>query len=102
MKIVVSERAKHSRDQIARYILLYFGKKKLLEFREAYHATKRFITENPNGGAREMNLSTDEVEYRYTMINGLTKLVYRVADDYILVADMWDVRREPPQALRDD
>ena len=36
MKVIISERAKYNRDQIARYIFRKFGLKALLDFRKSY------------------------------------------------------------------
>ena len=98
MKVVVSERAKRNRNQIARYILHDFGENTLLEFRKAYRDTKRFLAEHPEGGQEELNLSNDK-KYRFTVVNGLTKLVYRIEGEVVYVVDMWDTRREPPTIL---
>ena len=32
---------------------------------------------------------------RYIVVDGLSKMVYRVEDDVIYIAAMWDCRREP-------
>jgi plasmid stabilization system protein ParE len=98
MKVVVSERAKRNRNQIAGYILRTFGEKTLLEFRDAYKKTKEYIAKYPTGCEVEENLSDKERTYRFTSINGLTKLVYRIDEDkeVVYIVDMWDVRKEPP------
>ena len=102
MKVLVSERAQRNRNQIARYILRTFGEKTLLEFRDAYKKTKEYIAKYPTGCEVEDNLSDKERTYRYTSINGLTKLVYRVDEDneVIYIVDMWDVRKEPPISFK--
>ena len=43
-------------------------------------------------------MSDKERTYRFTSINGLTKLVYRIDEDkeVVYIVDMWDVRKEPP------
>ena len=99
MKVVVSERAKRNRNQIARYILHDFGENTLLEFRKAYRDTKRFLAEHPEGGQEELNLSNDKHKYRFTVVHGLTKVVYRIEGEVVYVVDMWDTRREPPTTL---
>ena len=101
MKVAVSERAKRNRNQIAGYILRTFGRKTLLEFRDAYKRTKEYIAQHPNGCEVEENLSAEKRIYRFTSINGLTKLVYRIDEDreVVYVVDMWDVRKEPPMSV---
>ena len=96
MKVVVSDRAKFHREQIARYILRDFGEKALLDFRKAYMETKQFITHHPEGCQVEEHLSNEQYKYHFTNINGLTKLLYRIDGEKIYIVDMWDVRQEPP------
>lgn len=45
------------------------------------------------------------VEYHSIVVNSLNKMVYRIADDTIHIADFWDTRREPKkqaQQLKDN
>ena len=100
MKVVVSERAKYNREQIARYILRDFGVKALLDFRKAYKETKQFIARHPEGCQEEVHLSNEQYKYHFTNINGLTKLLYRIDGEMIYIVDMWDVRQEPPTIVR--
>jgi len=101
MRIVVSERAKRNRDKIAHYIMRQFGKITFMEFCEAYKNTKRTIANHPESCPIDYDLSDGNHEYRFTFINGLSKLVYRIVDDeYIFIVDMWDVRLEPPSMIK--
>ena len=100
MKVVVSERAKYNREQIARYILRDFGVKALLDFRKAYKETKQYIARHPEGCQEEEHLSNEQYKYHFTTINGLTKLLYRIDGEMIYIVDMWDVRKEPPTIVR--
>lgn len=100
MRVIISERAKYNREQIARYIFRMFGEKALLEFRSAYRDTKQYLSQHPEGCEVEEHLSNEKYTYRFTNINGLTKLLYRIDGDTILIVDMWDVRREPPTTVR--
>lgn len=101
MRIVVAERAKRNRNKIAAYILGMFGQQALLNFRDAYKQTKKVISNHPEGGEIEWNLSTENTKYRFKIINGLTKMIYRVAEDTIYIVDMWDTRSEPPSKIRE-
>lgn len=101
MIVRVSERAKYNRNQIVSYILRQFGEQAVLDFRKAYKETKRFLAEHPKSSPKEENLSTEKYSYHFTFINGLTKVVYRVDGEVVYLVDMWDVRREPPQEIRE-
>ena len=39
--------------------------------------------------------------YRSIVVNRLNKIVYRVVEDRIEIADVWDTRREPQQQADD-
>jgi len=100
MKVKVSERAKFNRNKIADYILREFGERALLNFRKAYKEAKRFIAEHPNGGTDAEYLSDEQHKYQYTVINGLSIMLYRVESDTVYVVDMWDTRQQPPTIVR--
>ena len=100
MKVKVSERAKYNRNQIAAYIFRTFGEKALLDFRKAYKEAKRFIAEHPNGGTDADQLSDEQHKYQYTVINGLSIMLYRVEEETIYVVDLWDTRKQPPTVVR--
>ena len=100
MKVKISERAKYNRNKIAEYILRKFGEKALLDFREEYKRTKKLLAEDPGIGSEELNLSDDEHKYQYTVINGLSIMLYRVENETVYIVDMWDTRQQPPTIVR--
>ncbi len=100
MTVKVSERAKYNRNKIADYILRKFGEKALLDFRKEYIRTKRLLAEDPGIGSEELNLSNNEHKYLYTVINGLSIMLYRVDGDTVYIVDMWDTRQQPPTIVR--
>lgn len=100
MKVKVSERAMYNRNKIADYILREFGQGSLLEFRKAYKETKRFISENPNGGTDADFISDKQHKYKFSVINGLSIMLYRVEGEVVYVVDMWDTRQQPPTIVR--
>ena len=100
MRVVVSEQAKYDRNQIVRYILREFGEKAVLDFREAYQKAKRTIANHPESGTEVEQLSDDQHKYRFTVINGLSIMLYRVEGEIVYVVDMWDTRRQPPKIVR--
>ena len=100
MKVKISERAKYNRNKIADYILRKFGEKALLDFREEYKRTKKLLAEDPGIGSEELNLSDDEHKYQYTVIDGLSIMLYRVENETVYIVDMWDTRQQPPTIVR--
>ncbi|MBO4551532.1 MAG: hypothetical protein J5733_12445 [Bacteroidaceae bacterium] len=55
----------------------------------------RKLMRYPNLGKIDPLYADRSVAYRSVIINGLSKLVYRIDDDAIYVVDFWDTRREP-------
>lgn len=101
MRVVVSERAKRNRNQIAQHIMRKFGRIAFVEFCDEYHKVKRTIAAYPESCPVDENLSNSTYTYHYTFINGLSKLLYRIVDDsFVFIVDMWDVRREPPAEIK--
>lgn len=101
MRVVVSERAKRNRNQIAQHIMRKFGQIAFVAFGDEYKKVKRTIADYPESCPVDENLSDSTYTYRYTFINGLSKLLYRIVDDsYVFIVDMWDVRKEPPTEVK--
>lgn len=100
MKVRISERAKYNRNKIADYIFRKFGEKALLNFCREYQRTKKLLAEDPGIGSEELNLSDDEHKYLFTVINGLSILLYRVEGEIVYIVDMWDTRQQPPTVVR--
>ena len=95
MKVVWMEQAEEALNQTAVYITGVFGKKaseRLL--REVYHIGC-LLENNPHMGVMEPLLAHRATTYRSIVVNRLNKLVYRIVEDRIEIADFWDVRREP-------
>lgn len=63
--------------------------------------SERFITwavcfeSNPHLGAIEPLMAHRAMTYRSIVVNRLSKIVYRIVEDHIEIADFWDTRREP-------
>ncbi len=95
MKVIWFPNAKEVVQQTARYIRAQFGDKSCKEFlREIVHI-ERLLRNNPHLGAEEPLLSNLPTTYRSVVVKHLNKIVYRITDDCIEIADFWDVRREP-------
>lgn len=100
MNVKISERARYNRNKIADYILRKFGEKALLDFRAEYKRTKKLLAADPGIGSEELNLSDDKHRYKYTVINGLSIMLYRVENETVYIVDMWDTRQQPPTIVR--
>lgn len=87
--------AKEGRDQIADYILERFGEKRSIKFLDNVDEAVDMILRYPNIGTIDPLFADRSVTYRSVVVDGLSKMVYRVEDNVIYIAAMWDCRREP-------
>ena len=93
MHIIWSDRAFVRRQAIEDYILFSFGYVAHAEYVEKVEEWKRLVLENPRIGKVEPVLSGMRKEYRNSVISKLTKCIYYIEDDLIVVVDWWDTRR---------
>lgn len=93
MQIIWSDRAYVRRQAIEDYILYSFGFAAHVEYVEAIDEWKKLVKENPCIGKAEPLLEGMRKEYRSYVISKLTKCIYYVEDDFIVVVDWWDTRR---------
>lgn len=95
MKVIWQTPAKEGRDNVADYICRQFGTKRKTSFLQEVRNTTRLLRHSPHLGSIDPLYADRSVAYRSVIINGLSKLVYRIDDDAIYVVDFWDTRREP-------
>ena len=95
MKVIWMDQAEDSLSSTAKYIRSQFGQKAAERFlKEAYHLGC-LLENNPNLGTIEPLMAHRAITYRSIVVNRLNKMVYRIVDDRVEIADFWDVRREP-------
>lgn len=79
----------------AKYINKEFGHQSKDKFLLEVRQTKCLLETNPYIGSVEPLLADRSTTYYSIVVNHLNKIVYRIMDDYLEVADFWDTRREP-------
>jgi plasmid stabilization system protein ParE len=95
MKIIWQSNAKKGRTQVASYIYRRFGIRRVKEFRLEVDRVAKMIMLHPNIGPIDPLFADRPVTYRSIIINGLSKMVYRVDDEIIHIVAFWDTRKEP-------
>ena len=88
-------------SKIADYIFDEFGFIALQEYEEQTLQWEAAISNNPSIGAIEPLLQNRARSYRYVIIRHQTKLVYFVDNDTIVIANVWDTRREPKSQVKE-
>lgn len=95
MNYIWDPKAQLQRDQIADYIYECFGEKRSIKFLDNVDEAVDMILRHPNIGTIDPLFADRSVTYRSVVVDGLSKMVYRVEDNVIYIAAMWDCRREP-------
>lgn len=95
MKLIWLSEADTSLRETARRIQIQFGTKSSREFLREVRHTERLLRQHPNLGPIEPLQEELPKTYRSIVVKGLNKMVYRIDGDTIIIADFWDVRRDP-------
>jgi len=103
MKVEWTEHAEGQRKLIANYIRKGFGIKSARKFKQEVERTTDMIGHHPNIGTLDPLYADRPAAYRSVIINGLSKMVYRIDDDAVRIVGFWDCRQEPQnQAAQTD
>ena len=98
-KIAWSKRAEKAYGQIIDYIDDEFGTTRAKRYAtEVYKAIDK-LPENPKMGQIEPLLEGSRYEFRRLVIGHLTKVIYRIAEERIEIADVWDTRKNPEELI---
>ena len=97
MKVEWTDYAKGQKQQIANYIRKRFGVRHVADFNQDVRQSVQMIIRHPSIGVLDPNFPDCPKAYRSIVINGLSKMVYRVDDekDVIYIVAFWDTRKEP-------
>ena len=95
MKVIWMPLAKEEVRSIAKYIREEYGVQVRNNFIQEVRNTNRQISRDPLIGKLEPLLDDFPFAYRSIVVNRLNKIVYRIIDNHIEVADFWDCRRDP-------
>ena len=81
--------------QVAAYIRKWFGIDRVKTFRQEVDKTAKLLQSHPNLDPIDPLFNDRSQTYRSVIINGLSKMVYRIDRDIIHIVGFWDCRREP-------
>ena len=95
MKVVWMEQAEESLNRTVKYISGQFGARASERLLKETYIMGCRLEDNPYLGSIEPLMAHRKMIYRSIVVNPLNKIVYRVMDDRIEIADFWDTRREP-------
>lgn len=95
MKVIWLEQADEALSQTAAYIASEFGWNAMERFMAEVDQVGLLLADNPYMGPVEPLLVNRTSNYRSIVVGNLNKIVYRINNNRIEIADFWDTRREP-------
>ena len=95
MEVVWMRQAENAMLQTAAYIGQEYGLRYKQLFLQKVFQVGLLLETNPYLGQLEPLLREYSCGYRSIVVSRLNKIVYRIANDRIEIADFWDTRREP-------
>ena len=98
-KITWSKRAEKAYGQIIDYVADEFGTTRARRYTAEVYKTVEKLPESPKMGQIEPLLEGSQYEFRRLVIGHLTKIIYRVAEERIEIADVWDTRKNPEELV---
>lgn len=98
MNVVVLPYAEARLFRIAEYMITERGQAFAARLIQRIEERLVELEEFPRSGAVEELLNVPGIEYR-RLIEGHYKIIYFIAGDEVLVADIFDSRRDPSQML---
>jgi len=95
MRVVWTEFARDKWQTIADGIFNEFGFEALQEYANETDRWQNILENNPSIGMVEPLLAGRSKEYRFVVIRKLSKMVYFIESDTLVIANIWDTRQEP-------
>ena len=89
-----SKRAERHYGKIIDYLADEFGRKHAKRYVQKVYSEVERLKTNPELGQEEPILEGARYEFHRLVIEDLTKVIYRVTDDSIEIADVWDTRQD--------
>ena len=95
MKIIWSEGALSDWDGIARYIGINFGRKAFDKYEEETDQAEAQISAFPGSGTPLKTRKHKNLGLKFVFIGGLSKKIYHISNDTIVIDVIWDTRQSP-------
>ena len=100
MSVIWSQRAVKSLHLIEDYVLREFGENTRLDFMEKAEKIAKNLEQFPDMGKMEPLLAHRNNEYHSCVITPLSKLIYYRGTKRVVIADIWETRREPKKLAK--
>jgi toxin ParE1/3/4 len=94
MKLVYTEQALISLEEVLEFIAPKISYEKLIEIRDKILDTTETLLEQPLAGQKEYLLEHLQLGHR-RIVEGHYKIIYKVVGEYIYITDIFDSRQDP-------
>lgn len=94
MRVVVLKQADESLRRSLSYLSAHYDRRYLVALEKQVRIAIRGLADQPGAGQFETELDWTNAGYRRLIVRHF-KIVYRIADDTIVVNDIFDSRRDP-------
>lgn len=94
MKVIITEEAEKSLDEIIAYLEKHWGKSIVIKFKQNIRKTINRIKKYPNSFPKSRF-----IEIRRALISKKVMLFYKVEDNNLVIFLFWDARQDP-EALK--
>lgn len=101
MRVIVSDFAQEQIAKISEHIEDAFGRTSKKRFRHRIRHAICLLRRHPNIGPPEPLLAHRAKLYRSLVITSLNKMIYTIQEDTIVIANIWDTRRDPSSLVND-
>lgn len=89
-----SKRAERHYGKIIDYLVDEFGRKRAKQYVRTVYSEVEQLKTNPGLRQEEPFLEGARYKFQRLVIEDLTKVIYRVTDENIEIADVWDTRQD--------
>lgn len=98
-KVAWSKKAERAYGQIVDYVADEFGTTRARRYATEVYKVVGKLPENPKMGQIEPLLEGSRYEFRRLVIGHLSKIIYRIVEERIEIADVWDTRKNPEELV---
>ncbi len=98
MRIIWTDFAIRSLKDIFNYYSITVNRKIAHKIRKEILTSTKQLIKNPKSGQIEFNLESLFQDHRY-LISGNYKIIYRLAENQIIINDVFDTRQKPDKMI---
>ena len=100
MTVIWTDRAEAALHSVENYLLQEFGENSREDFMQEAEHTANNLSTFPNLGKVEPLLKHRRKKYQSLRVTNKSKLIYYIDKERVVIADVWNTRREPKELVK--